>query len=328
MKIVRLQTIIINKGWQVKNRRFITNWIKTNKTISDTDTYLRWNCTSKQTSKYIYIQKSHVQATSNYHIQKFIMIIIFIFFFCFDGFTIWTGTEWNRIDYIIEQYFYWDYFKTKQEIAMNHEQNEHFALNWNCYSLSYISNCVFLCINGFIVFFIRHHFHTFFPCLFYAHSRFFFGNILYCNMIVNSGTSKPIKNIWKIIFNTNSHRHYLIFMCEYNNNNINNNDDYDANAHITGAKVCTFIIVWTFNFMLQFIFIDVIRNYYFFFAQPFFSLHFMYIMILIFFHVRILPVSNQIDNENRESILLKYPTKVHWEHDCILRPPREFTSKF
>lgn len=39
MKIIRLQTIIINKGWQVKNIRFITNWIKTNKIVSDTDTY-------------------------------------------------------------------------------------------------------------------------------------------------------------------------------------------------------------------------------------------------------------------------------------------------
>lgn len=51
-------------------------------------------------------------------------------------------------------------------------------------------------------------------------------------------------------------------MCKHtNNNNIkNNNNDDDTNAHITGAEVCIFIIVSTFYFMFQFIFIGAISK--------------------------------------------------------------------
>ena len=60
----------------------------------------------------------------------------------------------------------------------------------------------------------------------------------------------------EIISNTNSYRHYLIFMCKYtNNNNMNDSGgDDDKNAYITGAEVCIFMIVSTFHFMFQFYF--------------------------------------------------------------------------
>lgn len=137
MKIVRLQTIIINKGWQVKNIRFITNWIKTNKIVSDTDIFAIRVFALKLSE-----QASTHTRNENYHIPKFITIIVFICW-CFGGFhhLNWHGMESKRIDYIIEEYFY---LKTIQSIAMNRVQNEqeHLTLNRKC--------CSHISTNGFI----------------------------------------------------------------------------------------------------------------------------------------------------------------------------------